>query len=347
MTLRGTTGAASNATAGTLRRLSALVASATAVLIVSLTAWAEPDPYEYARARHQPLAVNTLSLITAQPSRFLTQAVELSGRVVGTLRSDAAVTVMFKLDSGETVQLRGRPEHLLVGVGEAAQVVARLAEPPAESYVFDVLAIKAGTATPQRADPGQAYSELAQQQLAQANGATVVPPQPRYVLPSRGGPAPSEERILAAYQEAIARFNPRLDERQRIHIAKCIIDFSRRIGVDARLVMAVVAAESNFNQYATSRVGAMGLGQLMPATARGMGVRNGYDTKENLWAAIRIVRGHLEKMDGDLALALACYNAGPGAVRRHGGIPPYRETQNYVRKVIALYLQMAPEMAGW
>jgi len=312
----------------------------------ALTAWAQPDAYEYARVRHQPISVNTLSAITAQPSRFLTQAVELSGRVVGTLRSEIAVTVIFKLDSGETVQLRARPEHPLVGVGEAAQVVARLAEPPAESCVFDVLAMKAATATPQRADPAEAYSEIAQQQLAQANGATVVPPQPRYVLPSRGEPPPSEERILAAYQEAIGRFNPRLDEGQRTHIAQCIIDFSRRIGVDARLVMAVVAAESNFNQHATSRAGAMGLGQLMPATARGMGVRNAYDAEENLWAAIRIVRGNLERMDGDLALALACYNAGPGAVRRHGGVPPYRETQNYIRKVIDLYLQMAPEMAG-
>ena len=110
--------------------------------------------------------------------------------------------------------------------------------------------------------------------------------------------------------------------------------------------MAVVAVESNFNSYATSGKGAMGLGQLMPATARGMGVQNAYDVRENLWAAVRIVRGNLERNDGDLALALACYNAGSGAVRRYGGVPPYRETQNYIRKVIAVYLQLAPEMAG-
>jgi soluble lytic murein transglycosylase-like protein len=115
--------------------------------------------------------------------------------------------------------------------------------------------------------------------------------------------------------------------------------------VDARLVMAVVATESNFNASATSRTGAMGLGQLMPATARGLGVRNAYDTRDNLWGAIRLVRGHLENNDGDIALALACYNAGSGAVRRYGGVPPYRETRNYIRKVTDIYLQLAPEMA--
>jgi len=310
------------------------------------TAWALPDAYEFARVRHQPVALKSLSTIADQPSRFLTQAVELNGSVVGALRSEIVVTLILKLESGETVHLRARPEQSLVAVGETAQAIARLAELPAESYVFDLLAMRA-VAPPQRADLAQAYSAIAQQQLAQAQGAAVVPPQPRYVLPSRGGTAPSEDRILAAYQQAIGHFNRRLSESQRVKIARSIIDFSRQIGVDARLVMAVVAAESNFNQFATSRAGAMGLGQLMPATARGMGVRNAYDTQENLWAAIRIVRGHLERNDGDLALALACYNAGPGAVRKHGGVPPYRETQNYIRRVIGLYLQMAPEMARW
>jgi len=172
-----------------------------------------------------------------------------------------------------------------------------------------------------------------------------APAQPRYTLPSRGAPQAKEDRVLDAYERAIAYFNPRLSKERRRVIAGHIIDFSRSIGVDARLVMAVVAAESNFNASATSHAGAMGLGQLMPATARGMGVSNAYDTRQNLWAAVRIVRGHLERSEGDIALALACYNAGPGAVRKYGGVPPYRETQNYIRKVISIYLQLAPEMA--
>jgi soluble lytic murein transglycosylase-like protein len=308
---------------------------------------AESDVYDSVRLRHKPLPIDGLAEIAKQPSRFLTQPVEFSGRVAGMLRNKAMTTVILKLGSGETVSLLARPEHELVAVGETAQAVARLATLPGDCYEFTLLAMRPASAAEATVDPNQIYSELAQRQLAQTGGAGVVAPQPRYVLPSRGGPPPpSEERILDAYQRAIAYFNRRLDERQRVTIAKYIIDFSRRIGVDARLVMAVVAVESNFNPQATSHAGAMGLGQLMPATARGMGVGNAYDAKENLWAAIRIVRGHLERNDGDLALALACYNAGPGAVRRHGGVPPYRETQNYIRKVTAVYLQLAPEMAG-
>ena len=321
------------------------VATFVAISVSALSA--ETDGYDSVRLRHKPVAVNDLVEISRQPSRFLTQAVELCGRIVGTLRNDTAITIILKLDGGETVNLLARPEHELLAAGGTVRAIVRLADLPADCYEFTLLAMKSATAAEAAIDPSQIYSELAQKQLSQTDGAAVVPPQPRYVLPSRGGPPPpSEERILDAYQRAIGYFNRRLDERQRMTIAKYIIDFSQRIGVDARLVMAVVAVESNFNPYATSHAGAMGLGQLMPATARGMGVRNAYDARENLWAAARIVRGHLERNDGDLALALACYNAGPGAVRRHGGVPPYRETQNYIRKVIAVYLQLAPEMAS-
>ena len=324
-----------------------MVLSLAVVTALAAAARAEPDAYDWARLRHQPVTVASLSVIAEQPSRFLTQAVELSGRVTGVLRGEVVATILLRLDSGETVQLIARPEHEMVGVGLGALALGRLTEPPAEDFTFHLLGMKEATAQPPHADAEQAHAELAAKQSAQANAAGVVPAQPRYVLSSRGGPPPpSQDRIIAAYADTIAYFNPRLEERERYTIARYIIDFSQRIGVDARLVMAVVAVESSFNPAATSRKGAMGLGQLMPATARGMGVENAYDPEENLWAAIRVVRGHLERNDGDLALALACYNAGSGAVRRYGGVPPYRETQNYIRKVINIYLQFAPEMAG-
>jgi soluble lytic murein transglycosylase-like protein len=88
----------------------------------------------------------------------------------------------------------------------------------------------------------------------------------------------------------------------------------------------------------------MGLGQIMPETAQDYGITNPYDTIENLYGTVREIREHIDKYrneTGDefqaLVLGLAAYNAGEGAVRRHGGVPPYRETQNYVRKVIKLY----------
>lgn len=328
------------------RRLFAVLPTLLLMLLASLVC-AEPDAYDYARIRHRPVDVSNLSIIGQEPSRFLKQAVALSGKVVGVLRSTITITVVMKLNSGETVHLLARPEQALGAPGEAVRVVAKLAQPPADCYEFDLLALQVAPSAQAAPPPdrNQAYADVAQKQLAEA-GSSVVPPQPRYVLPSRGGPPPPDpERILAAYAQTIAYFNRRLDEAQRYTIARYIISFSQQIGVDARLVMAVVACESNFNPEATSRTGAMGLGQLMPATAHGMGVRNAYDTKENLWAAVRLVRGHLENQDGDIARALACYNAGSGAVRRYGGIPPYRETQNYIRKVVNLYLQLAPEMA--
>jgi len=321
------------------------------------TLWAAADSYDAALARQHPIAIGKLSIIADNASRYLTQAVELRGQVMGVMRGEIASTVLLKLSSGETAHLLARPEQKLVATGEGAQVVAQLAELPGDRLVFNLLAIK--PETPQQTEaqpqpkagtltPDEVYAQFAREQLAKARKQPAATArQPRYALPSRGGePPPPEDRILAAYEGAIAYFNPRLRETARCEIARYIIDFSRRNGVDARLVMAVVAAESNFNAWATSRTGAMGLGQLMPATARGLGVRNAYDARENLWGAIRLIRGHLENTEGDLALALACYNAGSGAVRRYGGVPPYRETRNYIRRVVTLYLQLAPEMAG-
>lgn len=138
--------------------------------------------------------------------------------------------------------------------------------------------------------------------------------------------------------------NKRLSDADAWRIAEGIIGFSVRYGVDARLILAMVMVESGFNPNATSRAGAQGLGQLMPGTARGMGITDAYDTYQNLYGTVRSIRGHLERQfakTGDgyqaLILALASYNAGSGNVRKYGGIPPFSQTQNYIRKVTDLY----------
>ncbi len=106
--------------------------------------------------------------------------------------------------------------------------------------------------------------------------------------------------------------------------------------VDPALLESLVHAESSYDPLARSRAGAMGLSQLMPDTARGLGVTNPFDPAQNLNGGAKYLRGLLDQF-GDVPKALAAYNAGPGAVERHGGIPPYAETQAYVRKVLAGY----------
>jgi soluble lytic murein transglycosylase len=103
--------------------------------------------------------------------------------------------------------------------------------------------------------------------------------------------------------------------------------------VGADLVKAVIAVESEFDQWAVSSKGARGLMQLMPATARRLGVSDSFDARQNILAGTQYLRSLLDQFGGDVALALAAYNAGPNAVLRYGGIPPYRETRGYVQKV--------------
>ena len=109
---------------------------------------------------------------------------------------------------------------------------------------------------------------------------------------------------------------------------------ARRHGLDPELVLAVVAVESGFQPQAVSRKGAQGLMQLMPATAKELGVKDALDPAENLDGGSRYLKDLIALYGGDLKKALAAYNAGPGAVARHGGVPPYKETRRYVREVL-------------
>jgi soluble lytic murein transglycosylase-like protein len=120
-------------------------------------------------------------------------------------------------------------------------------------------------------------------------------------------------------------------------IASLIGSNANQYGVDPALIKAIVANESGFDANATSPTGAQGLMQLEPDTAASLGVDNAYDPAQNISGGTRYIRSLLERFNGDVRLAVAAYNAGPGAVEKYGGVPPYAETQAYVRNVLGDY----------
>lgn len=140
---------------------------------------------------------------------------------------------------------------------------------------------------------------------------------------------------MQAQAARAARPLPRLCPRRASAASRSIIlAASRTHGVPAPLIREVIRAESGFNARAVSPAGAKGLMQIMPPIARHYGAKDPFDPKQNIFAGVRYLGELLRRNGGNVALALASYNAGPTAVKRFGGVPPYPETRNYVRKIL-------------
>ena len=170
------------------------------------------------------------------------------------------------------------------------------------------------------------------------NGSLVEISQPAWradgsqVVDGRYGPKAEPVSNSAQSQNAV---------RQHIQVA------ATRFGVDRNLVDAVAWQESRYNPRAISTAGAVGVMQLMPDTARQLGVRNPHDVEQNVIGGTAYLRQQLERFGNNVPLALAAYNAGPGAVMKYGSIPPYRETQNYVRQIMQRLSATSAYRAGY
>jgi soluble lytic murein transglycosylase-like protein len=140
------------------------------------------------------------------------------------------------------------------------------------------------------------------------------------------------ERTINYIRNAVVAF--KRDHRSVEEVNAIVSGLCSKYGVDKKLVMAVIDVESGFNAAAVSTAGAQGLMQIMPATGRDLDLADPFDPSENIDAGIRYLRYLLDTFP-DRRLAVAAYNAGPNAVKKYGGIPPYAETQNYVEKVWA------------
>jgi hypothetical protein len=205
---------------------------------------------------------------------------------------------------GQGMQLRQR---LHEGIGTAVAVLCLLAAAPATSSEIHVYEESDGT---------------------------------RWITDHRlGGP---QYRYIKSLGRPTARHScrgmtpPRMAERARGFLPT-VYDYADVYQVDALLVKAIITVESCFDTHAISRAGAKGLMQLMPQTAEEVGVYNVFNASENIRGGVFYFRKMLERFDQDVELALAAYNAGPTAVERYGGIPPFRETQSYVKRVLDHY----------
>ncbi len=159
-----------------------------------------------------------------------------------------------------------------------------------------------------------------------ANGvveATNVPDSPGFLLTYPGKGTLIHSRGFQRNRAYWSMYDHHVEEAARLH------------QVSPDLVKAIIAVESEFDQWAVSSKGARGLMQLMPDTARRLGVADSFDARQNIFGGTQYLRMLLDQFGGDVDLALAAYNAGPNAVLRYGGIPPYRETRGYVQKVQA------------
>ncbi len=288
------------------------------------------------------------SSVVALDSLVGERTLEIAATINGDFEANGHSVLLVEDVSGESINvIANSPPSWLIGNAVKARIIVRAyrksAHAPLEARLLG--------AAPESDVEDVEYQEKEQDALkAKALQAQMERAKWNHSLASRH--QASRKWYLPSYQVApyyakyIIHQNSKLGWDQAMKIANEILGFGQMYGVDPRLVMAMVTVESNFDTHSVSRAGAMGLGQLMPTNARDLGISNPFSSSQNLYGSVKLLRENLEKYrkqtgkDFDaLVLCMAAYNAGNGAVARYHGVPPYRETQAYVRRVVSLYYQ--------
>jgi soluble lytic murein transglycosylase-like protein len=372
-----------NVTNRSLRLLSSLVCIGS--LALSTPAAHASTGTEYVRLRTSKHANRALTYaeVQAHPAKYLGQVLELKGIVGGVIGSDDSLSIMLQL-AAENAAPSGTPAAPVLDIPSSdAPLVREFAAPSlrvlvqvkeggtgnvvplkviAVAHESTVQAVERAEQT--RQDAINRSAELRRQEQARwhdvasraARRHAAPPANDLRFMPGQSGDFSGQlsERarpLFVPYSNYISRINPKLSAGQIGTITYHLLNFADRYDVDPRLVVSMIIAESEFDPNCTSHSGAMGLGQLMPATARDLGISNPYDPVQNLGGSVAYLRSRLalfadKSMPGggmsieQAALAMAAYNAGENAVKKYKGIPPYRETQAYVRRVISLYRQL-------
>ena len=284
------------------------------------------------------------------------QVVEIRGKVVGTIGGNGAFSILVKTNGVDMfVSSDSIPDWVRLGSGEGRMIVRAVRT----SVSAELTAVLIASAPESAVAEHDARLRAEAERVARERSAEAEKVRSRFgVVPNSGISAPIGEvapdllpraaALIPDYTAYILDKNKRLGVAQAQQIAENILAYSIHFGVDARLVVALVQAESSFDPTVTSSAGAQGLGQLMPATSKALGITDPFDIRQNLYGAVRTIRGHLDRQNKTtdnpfeaLVLALAAYNAGPGAVSKYGGVPPYKETEAYIARVIRTFRQLA------
>lgn len=337
-------------------------------------AYADSPSEQYLKARraYPPSRGLTLGTVAQRPDTCRGMLLEVAGRLLGVAKNDEGASFLLATDRDGTLTLQMTEAPSWVQPGDRLRVLAVVAGSAKSGTTIglpnlQVVAVASDsdiTAAERRWQTQVAQRAAARREPpAKAASPKAAPPASggvsRGALSSRGAVSSGRagqlfnslsadaRAVFDPYRAFIRKYNKRLGEADVDDITASILLFSERYGVDPRLVIALVIAESSFNPNVTSHKGAMGLGQLMPDEAKKLGLSNPYDPVQNLAGSIYLLRGRLDKYSKGEALtmqhiilALASYNAGMGAVKKYGGVPPYRETRNYVKKVEKLYREL-------